>query len=171
MGNNEKSTDFVERELGWDSTSPCSFFRQLITRDKTWCILLSFSVTYRLPLGVEDRRIPDSALSSSSRWDCYHGPHRARLNSQRRGRYRGAWSSRANNRKQWLQIDIGTKALVYGIASQGRQDAGQWVKAYKVMYSKSGVRWRWYQVRRRTMVSRMWINVWFLLIVTLPNQT
>ena len=112
-----------------------------------------FTVTYRLPLGVEDRRIPDSALSSSSRWDTYHGPHRARLNTQRRGRRRGAWSSRANSRNQWLQIDIGTRAVVYGIATQGRQDAGQWVKVYKVMYSKNGVRWRWYQVRRRNMVS------------------
>ena len=111
------------------------------------------SVVKRLPLGIEDHRIPDSALSSSSRWDGYHGPHRCRLNAQRRGRSRGAWSSRANNRRQWLQIDVGSRALVYGIATQGRQDAGQWVKTYKVMYSRNGVRWRWYQVRRRTLVS------------------
>ena len=111
------------------------------------------SVRKRLPLGVEDRRIPDSALSSSSRWDEYHGPHRCRLNSLRRGRNRGAWSSRANNRAQWLQIDVGSRAILYGMATQGRQDLGQWVKTYKVMYSSDGVRWRWYQVRRRTLVS------------------
>ena len=109
----------------------------------------------RLPLGVEDRRIPDSALSSSSRWDTHHGPHRCRLNAQRRGRNRGAWSSRANNRAQWLQIDVGSRAILYGMATQGRQDLGQWVKTYKVMYSSDGVRWRWYQVRRRTLVSSL----------------
>ena len=116
------------------------------------------AVINRMPLGVEDLRIPDSALSASSRWDEYHGPHRGRLNTQRRGRYRGAWSSRANNRHQWLQIDIGTRALVYGLGTQGRQDHGQWVKAYKVMYSGDGVRWRWYQVRRRTLVSSIFFS-------------
>ena len=122
-------------------------------------VFLSFAATRRLPFGLEDRRIPDSALSASSRWDEYHGPHRGRLNTQRQGRYRGAWASRVNNRKQWIQIDIGTRAALYGIATQGRQDAGQWVKAYKVMYSRSGVRWTWYQVRRRIVVSEIWIQV------------
>lgn len=106
-----------------------------------------------MPLGVEDLRIPDCALSASSRWDGYHGPHRGRLNIQRRGRFRGAWSSRANNRHQWFQVDIGTIALLYGVATQGRQDYAQWVKAYKVMYSRDCVKWRWYQVRRKTLVS------------------
>lgn len=116
-------------------------------------LLFNISVKNRLPLGVEDRRIPDSALSSSSRWDGYHGPHQCRLNTQRRGRYRGAWSARANNRHQWLQIDVGCQAVVYGIATQGRQDLGQWVKTYRVMSSRDGVRWRWYRVRRRAVVS------------------
>ena len=47
---------------------------------------------------------------------------------------------------------------MYGIATQGRQDAGQWVKAYKVMYSRSGVRWTLYQVGRRTVVSNISLN-------------
>ena len=106
-----------------------------------------------MPLGIEDLRIPDCALSASSRWDGYHGPHRGRLNFQTRGRFRGAWSSRANNRHQWFQVDIGTIALLYGVATQGRQDYGQWVKAYKVIYSRDYVKWRWYQVRRKTLVS------------------
>jgi len=140
-----------------------------LARMQTWPLLpytmklfSNISVTKRLPLGVEDRRIPDSALSSSSRWDAYHGPHRCRLNAQRRGRHRGAWSSRANNRAQWLQIDVGSKAFLYGMATQGRQDLGQWVKTYKVMYSSDGVRWRWYQVRRRTLVSCLGYYCWIV---------
>jgi len=35
-----------------------------------------------LPLGMEDERIPDSAIVASSRHSEYYGPERGRLNNQ-----------------------------------------------------------------------------------------
>ena len=50
----------------------------------------------------------------------------------------GAWSSRHNNKGQWLEVDLGETAKVTMVATQGRYDADQWVKSYKVAYSKYG---------------------------------
>ena len=50
----------------------------------------------------------------------------------------GAWSSKLNNKGQWLEVDIGETAKVTMVATQGRYDYDQWVKSYKVAYSKFG---------------------------------
>ena len=114
--------------------------------------LLFSPVPSRLALGVEDRRIPDGGFSASSSWDRNHGPKRARLNIIRRGRLTGAWSSRANNRAQWLLIDITKMARVVGFAIQGRQDNNQWVMSLRISYSRDGIRFRYYTERRRAKV-------------------
>ena len=50
----------------------------------------------------------------------------------------GAWSSKLNKKGQWLEVDIGETAKVTMVATQGRYDYDQWVKSYKVAYSKFG---------------------------------
>ena len=58
----------------------------------------------KVPIGLEDRRIPSGALSASSSYNSKHGPDRARLNMfASRGRT-GAWCAQRNNAKQWLQV-------------------------------------------------------------------
>lgn len=115
-----------------------------------------FSVTRRrMPLGVEDRRIPDSAFRASSEWDRNHRASNARLNRIRKGHRTGAWSSRYNKRGQWIEVDIGSPARVTGIALQGRQDANQWVTRYVVAFSKyARRRFRFYKIGRRLIVSK-----------------
>ena len=66
--------------------------------------LFIFVAVSRLPLGVSDKRIRDSALSASSFWDRYHAASRGRLHICKSGRFRGAWSARRNVRGQWLQV-------------------------------------------------------------------
>ncbi|KAJ7386567.1 hypothetical protein OS493_008711 [Desmophyllum pertusum] len=112
----------------------------------------SLPVPSRLALGVEDRRIPDGGFSASSFWDRNHGPKRARLNIPKQGRLTGAWSARANNRAQWLLIDITKPARVVGFAVQGRQDHSQWVTSLRISYSKNGINFRYYTERRRPKV-------------------
>ena len=50
----------------------------------------------------------------------------------------GAWSSRINDKSQWIQVDLRVKFQVTKIATQGRQDHAQWVTQYKVSYSTDG---------------------------------
>ena len=111
-------------------------------------------VRSRLPLGVEDRRIPDGSFEASSSWDRNHGPKRSRLNMLRRRSRRGAWSARHNNRRQWLQVDIGASARVIGFGTQGRQDANQWVTSFKISSSRNGLRFVYYKEKGRVKVSR-----------------
>ena len=94
---------------------------------------------YDRPIGVQNYRIKNAAITASSQWDQNHAPWLARLHRSRRGRFMGAWSSRRNDYKQWLQVDMGRSMKVTGIATQGRQDADQWVTAYYVYISSDGV--------------------------------
>lgn len=119
-------------------------------------LLFFFPVVSRLPLGVEDRRIPDGSFSASSSWNRNHGPKRCRLNTLRRHSRTGAWSARHNNRGQWLQVDIGATARVIGFGTQGRQDANQWVKSYRVSYSQGGLRFVYYKESTGVKVRIIW---------------
>ena len=103
------------------------------------------------PLGLEDGRIPKLAMSASSMWDARHGPWRARLNQLNRGGA-GAWSTRYNNVAQWLHIDLGEVSKVVAVATQGRYDANQWVKKYKISYSVYGRKFTFYSIKRRVQV-------------------
>ncbi|CAH3022884.1 unnamed protein product [Porites evermanni] len=94
---------------------------------------------YNRPIGLQNYRIKNAAITASSQWDQNHAPWLARLHRSRRGRFIGAWSSRRNDYKQWLQVDMGRSMKVTGIATQGRQDADQWVTAYYVYISSDGV--------------------------------
>jgi len=116
-------------------------------------VIICLAVARSLALGVEDRRIPDGAISASSIWDYNHRASNARLNAVRRGHRTGGWSSRHNKRGQWIQVDIGTLARVTGVALQGRQDANQWVTGYTLAYSRDGRRFSTYRAGRRTVVS------------------
>lgn len=94
---------------------------------------------YDRPVGIQNGRIKNSAMTASSQWDANHAAWLARLHRPRRGRFMGAWSSRHKNHNQWLQIDMGRSMKVTGIATQGRQDADQWVTAYYIYVSSDGV--------------------------------
>ena len=83
----------------------------------------------------------------------YYGPWSSRLQARNYGATRGGWLAKVNNNRQWLQIDLGAKSVVKRISTQGRYDANQWVTAYTVSYSNSGVRFYPYRENRRVRVS------------------
>ena len=87
---------------------------------------------------MRNGRIKGLQLSASSSWDRNHGPSNARLHWRRRGPRTGAWSARHNTRYQWLQVDFIHAMRVVKIATQGRQDAAQWVTQYYLTYSQDG---------------------------------
>ena len=104
-------------------------------------------------VGLEDGKIPNRAFTSSSKWDKYHRADRARLNTVANKRHRGAWSSRKNNKRQWIQVKLGQKTRITGVVTQGRQDANQWVTSYSISYSLYGRKFRPYRENGRVKVT------------------
>ena len=78
------------------------------------------------------------AITASSINSQYYGPERARLDSAKSGSYAGAWIPKNQDIGQWIQVDLGKITKITRIATQGRQDAGQWVKSYSLTYSVEG---------------------------------
>ncbi|XP_029202215.2 uncharacterized protein LOC114966489 [Acropora millepora] len=102
-------------------------------------------ITCASPLGLENDKIPDTALVASSRYNQYRGPEQARLNLKREGNYYGGWCSQYADTKQFLQIDLGQVTKVTRIAHQGRSDAGWWTKTYTLSYSNDGANFTSYK--------------------------
>ncbi|XP_068680517.1 uncharacterized protein, partial [Montipora foliosa] len=89
-------------------------------------------------LGMTTGQIPNSAITATSLYNQYYGPERARLQTSKTGSYAGAWIPKANDIGQWIQVDLGKITKITRIATQGRQDAAQWVKTYSISYSVEG---------------------------------
>ena len=85
-------------------------------------------------LGLESGHITDQQIKASSSWDKRHGTANARLNLAAARGKTGAWSSETLDQNQWLQVDFGRNVKVKKIATQGRQDADQWIKSYTLDY-------------------------------------
>ena len=102
------------------------------------------------PLGMESKRIPDSAITASSQLRQSHSASRARLRMQPAG-----WSAARKNKKQWLQIYLGAPYIISAIATQGlgrSKSRGEWVTKYKVSYSEDGQKWKIYKRAGKTKV-------------------
>ena len=104
------------------------------------------------PLGLSKGRIRNRQLKASSSWDRNHSPSRARLNLKKQGSRIGAWASRHKNRNQWLMIDIGHPTRVTKIATQGRDDANQFVRSYYLYFSQNGGTWHAFKEGRKIKV-------------------
>ena len=99
-----------------------------------------------MPLGLEDKRIPDSAFTASSSYN-NHEPSLARINLLSDGKHVGAWCPKRKIPNQWLQIDLGEITAVTKVAIQGRYNTEDRVKTYKLSYSVDGMHWIWYKQR------------------------
>ena len=87
---------------------------------------------------MKNGAIPNRKISASSRLDVHHDAWQGRLDYKRVWKA-GSWSSRFNDRNQWLQIDLFTPYMkVTRIATQGRNKHDQWVTRYTLWYSNDG---------------------------------
>jgi len=100
-----------------------------------------------MSLGIEDGRIPDSALTASTIYSGSHATTFARLNLAAASGKAGSWRAKTNNVNQWLQIDLGTLTTVTKVATQGRQDHSEWITSYSLSYSLAGSFWVQYTMR------------------------
>ena len=104
-------------------------------------------------LGMQNGKLPSSALSVSSQNNANAGAENARLHFQAvSGRY-GGWVAKTQDHNQWLQADFGVETQITRIATQGRQDANQWVKEYTLRYSTDGSYFKQYQPSGFTKVN------------------
>lgn len=83
-------------------------------------------------------QIPDSAMVSSSRYNMYYGPERARLRKVTEGSYIGGWSPKSSNTGEWIQFDLSKNTKVTRIATQGRDNANWWTTSYSLSFKVDG---------------------------------
>lgn len=88
-------------------------------------------------MGMENGQIRDSQITASL---SSNTAAMGRLNLKAGGGKVGAWVPSSNRLYiQWLQVDLDRYTVVTGIATQGRNDANQWVTSYILQYSEDGV--------------------------------
>ena len=90
-------------------------------------------------LGMQNGRIPDSAIKASTEYNGASKASNGRLHFQYRSGRHGAWIAKTNDAFQYLQINFGDWTKVTRVAIQGRQDADQWVKSFSLSYGYDGV--------------------------------
>ena len=83
---------------------------------------------------MEDNRIQNAQLSSSSERDGDYGPQDGRLHNPR------AWRP-LNHYLHWLQVDFWRRVKVTEILTQGRSDSDpeEWYASYYIDYSLNAV--------------------------------
>ena len=94
-----------------------------------------------MSLGLEDGRIQDGAMSASSAYNNNHAAKLGRLNLEAKPGNAGAWCVLTRDANQWLQIDLGGGTTVTKVATQGRQNADQWVTSYAISYNPVKANW------------------------------
>ena len=95
---------------------------------------------------MENKEIPNRAVTASSSFSSGYEPWQARLNNiQTSGRSTGSWSALHNTIGEYLQIDLGKERVVNKIATQGRPSFDQWVTSYKLIFSLDEANWNEYQ--------------------------
>nr|XP_020472734.1 contactin-associated protein-like 4 [Monopterus albus] len=86
--------------------------------------------------------LPSSSFRSSSQLSNSHGPFFAKVN-RREGA--GGWSPLVSDRYQWLEVDLGRRTQITGVATQGRYGSSDWLMTYLLMFSDTGHNWRQYR--------------------------
>ena len=86
---------------------------------------------------MENRKISDSQIKSSTQLDENHSAKHSRLHSKANRENGGSWSALKNDVNQWLQVDLGSYIRVTGIATQGRNGRDEWVTKFRLQYGEN----------------------------------
>lgn len=103
-----------------------------------------------VPVGVGDRKIPDARMTASTFYNNNEYPYYGRLNGTRGN---GAWCAKANNKGDYLQVDMMKVYSVCAVATQGSRENNYWTTRYKLHYSTNGATWEFYKENRIHKVS------------------
>ncbi|XP_034942255.1 epithelial discoidin domain-containing receptor 1-like isoform X2 [Chelonus insularis] len=121
------------------STLHCYLAQQQIKNASAQCVL---------PLGMEEGKIPDDAISASSSYETKSvGPQNARIRQEKNG---GAWCPKAqisNDIREYLEIDLTKDHLITWTETQGRFGNGQgqeYAEAFFLEYWRDS---KWHQYK------------------------
>ena len=92
------------------------------------------------PLGMQDGRILDSAITASSYYRRRSAPERARLHMALPDAvvgFTGGWCEKPSEYYEWLQVNFGYVASITKIATQGKQEFDFWVTKYFLSYKRN----------------------------------
>lgn len=121
------------------------------------------------PLGLQNRRLPNSRITASSEWNHFHAARLGRLGQVKHGRYVGAWCARHKNHLQWFKVDFVRPMKITKVATQGRQDTNQWVTSFYLSSSQDNVHWEMYKFRSGNKV--MWQIHWLCARLNTSRKT
>ncbi|XP_035687608.1 EGF-like repeat and discoidin I-like domain-containing protein 3 [Branchiostoma floridae] len=93
---------------------------------------------------METGDIPNSAITASSEYEHNDGHHAFYGRLNREDGYI-AWCTGTLLADEWLQVDLGGVAIVYGVIIQGRHVGSMWVTSYKLQFSWDGSSWTTYK--------------------------
>ncbi|CAH3145914.1 unnamed protein product [Porites lobata] len=80
--------------------------------------------------GMQDKRIPDNSITSSSELSANHAPAFARLDGPR------AWCSAPGDKSPYIQISWDEENLITAIKTQGSSRDSSWARNFEVTYSR-----------------------------------
>ena len=110
---------------------------------------------------MENGEIPDEFISSSSISDNQERAAYGRLNFTPKNGLGGAWSALRNDMNQWLQVQFHDIEIVSKVATQGRQNAKQFVREYYLSYSLLGDLFKHYNKKEVTGKWKPYITSYF----------
>ena len=116
---------------------PQSILLPLVQRQSPKNIVFVFNLGCMSPYGMENRKISDSQIKSSTQLDENHSAKHSRLHSKANRENGGSWSALKNDVNQWLQVDLGSYIRVTGIATQGRNGRDEWVTKFRLQYGEN----------------------------------
>ena len=123
---------------------------KLLPTIRTICIDPIQLLACQEALGMENGAILDEQITASSQSNSDHAPFQGRLHFQK------SWTAGTTNLHQWLQVDLGSQyTKVTRVATQGRNDAAQWVTKYKLSYSDDGVNFQYHKEQGQT-TAKVW---------------
>lgn len=92
-----------------------------------------------------DQVVPDADMTASSQYDSTTAPSGGRLNYQTQYDDQGVtvtqiggWAAAKLDQTQWLQVKFSQVFQITAVATQGQEDAANWVTSYKLQYSIDG---------------------------------
>ena len=104
-------------------------------------------------LGMQNGKIPDSAISASSEYNAAYKAINGRLHFLIVSGRNGAWAARTNDVHQFLQVNFGEWTKVTRVTIQGRQDGDEWVKSFSLSYGYDPVFFKTYNENGTKIVS------------------
>ncbi|XP_028416913.1 lactadherin-like [Dendronephthya gigantea] len=104
--------------------------------------IVTTSCLYPQALGLENYVIRDAQLTSSSEKDETSRAMNARQNFNGTA---GAWIALGTDMHPWLRVDFIGNVTLTAVATQGRNDADEWVTSFKLSFSMDSSNYEYYE--------------------------